>query len=105
MYSVNTFQNNFICIYSTGVVLQDLPVTQQCLGCICEAISGCNTTNICAGKTFFHFSRKKSKEQQCFRKLPVNVYSQGALMTSIDFLSFDLRFFILNNKIANTFFF
>ncbi|KAL1494955.1 hypothetical protein ABEB36_010455 [Hypothenemus hampei] len=27
----------------------DLPVTQQCLGCICEAISGCNTTNTCSG--------------------------------------------------------
>lgn len=27
----------------------DLPVTQQCLGCICEAISGCNTTNTCTG--------------------------------------------------------
>ncbi|CAH1183054.1 unnamed protein product [Ceutorhynchus assimilis] len=27
----------------------DLPVTQQCLGCICEAISGCNTTNVCSG--------------------------------------------------------
>lgn len=27
----------------------NLPVTQQCLGCICEAISGCNTTNSCSG--------------------------------------------------------
>nr|QPG92858.1 lysi [Lasioderma serricorne] len=27
----------------------DLPVTQSCLGCICEAISGCNTTVTCAG--------------------------------------------------------
>ncbi|XP_050308861.1 lysozyme-like [Anthonomus grandis grandis] len=27
----------------------DLPVTQQCLGCICEAISGCNTTAVCSG--------------------------------------------------------
>lgn len=27
----------------------DLPVTQACLGCICEAISGCNTTQVCSG--------------------------------------------------------
>ncbi|XP_017782892.1 PREDICTED: lysozyme-like [Nicrophorus vespilloides] len=25
------------------------PVNQKCLGCICEAISGCNATQICAG--------------------------------------------------------
>lgn len=28
---------------------QDSPVTQTCLGCICEAISGCNRTTTCAG--------------------------------------------------------
>ncbi|KYB26179.1 lysozyme [Tribolium castaneum] len=27
----------------------DLPVTQQCLGCICEAISSCDTSGSCAG--------------------------------------------------------
>ncbi|XP_031622100.1 lysozyme-like [Contarinia nasturtii] len=26
------------------------PVTQTCLGCICEAISGCNRTAICTGE-------------------------------------------------------
>ncbi|ENN71209.1 lysozyme [Dendroctonus ponderosae] len=35
--------------FFTAVSADDLPVTQQCLGCICEAISGCNTTNICSG--------------------------------------------------------
>lgn len=25
------------------------PVTQTCLGCICEAISGCNRTTLCTG--------------------------------------------------------
>lgn len=28
---------------------QDAPVTQTCLGCICEAISGCNRTSTCTG--------------------------------------------------------
>lgn len=28
---------------------QESPVTQTCLGCICEAISGCNRTSTCAG--------------------------------------------------------
>lgn len=28
---------------------QESPVTQTCLGCICEAISGCNRTTTCAG--------------------------------------------------------
>ncbi|XP_055319149.1 lysozyme 3-like [Sitodiplosis mosellana] len=28
---------------------QDQPVTQTCLGCICEAISNCNRTAICNG--------------------------------------------------------
>lgn len=28
---------------------RDAPVTQTCLGCICEAISGCNRTTTCAG--------------------------------------------------------
>ncbi|CAH0563640.1 unnamed protein product [Brassicogethes aeneus] len=28
---------------------EDLPVTQQCLGCICHASSGCNTTSSCGG--------------------------------------------------------
>ncbi|XP_057665005.1 lysozyme-like [Diorhabda carinulata] len=32
-----------------GVVSQDLPVTQVCLGCICEAISRCNTSSVCSG--------------------------------------------------------
>ncbi|XP_066159224.1 lysozyme-like [Euwallacea fornicatus] len=32
-----------------GIFADELPVTQQCLGCICEAISGCNTTNTCLG--------------------------------------------------------
>lgn len=31
---------------STGHVL-DKPVTELCLNCICEAISGCNATSIC----------------------------------------------------------
>ncbi|XP_074031979.1 lysozyme [Leptinotarsa decemlineata] len=35
--------------YSVGIISQDLPVTQQCLGCICEAISACNTSRICSG--------------------------------------------------------
>lgn len=45
----------FVCINVNLLVLisaifaDDLPVTQQCLGCICEAISGCNTTNVCTG--------------------------------------------------------
>ena len=26
-----------------------LPLTPKCLGCICEAISGCNTTRMCSG--------------------------------------------------------
>lgn len=35
--------------FFSAVSADDLPVTQQCLGCICEAISGCNTTNVCSG--------------------------------------------------------
>uniref|UniRef100_A0A6P7G3V8 lysozyme n=1 Tax=Diabrotica virgifera virgifera TaxID=50390 RepID=A0A6P7G3V8_DIAVI len=29
---------------------QQLPVTQACLGCICEAISNCNVTSGCSGE-------------------------------------------------------
>ncbi|KAK9887982.1 hypothetical protein WA026_000273 [Henosepilachna vigintioctopunctata] len=32
-----------------GVLSQDLPVTQQCLGCICEASSSCDISGQCAG--------------------------------------------------------
>lgn len=42
--------NNLICI--AGAFAQDyskLPVTQACLGCICEAASGCDTTQKCGG--------------------------------------------------------
>lgn len=33
------------CSFSEG----EAPVTQTCLGCICEAISGCNRTAQCSG--------------------------------------------------------
>ncbi|CAH1108297.1 unnamed protein product [Psylliodes chrysocephalus] len=35
--------------YFKDVTSQELPVNQACLGCICEAISACNTTSICSG--------------------------------------------------------
>ncbi|KAF2881208.1 hypothetical protein ILUMI_24973 [Ignelater luminosus] len=34
----------------------DLPVSQPCLGCICEAISGCNVTRGCVGDICGPFS-------------------------------------------------
>ncbi|KAI9576759.1 lysozyme-like isoform X1 [Glossina fuscipes] len=33
----------------SSVTAQEKPVTDICLGCICEAISGCNQTAICSG--------------------------------------------------------
>ncbi|KAK4874162.1 hypothetical protein RN001_013522 [Aquatica leii] len=38
--------------YFINISTQDkpnLPLTPKCLGCICEAISGCNTTRMCSG--------------------------------------------------------
>ncbi|RZB39669.1 uncharacterized protein BDFB_012479, partial [Asbolus verrucosus] len=35
--------------FSGVIAQQNLPVNQQCLGCICEAISSCDTSNQCAG--------------------------------------------------------
>lgn len=35
--------------YSLFSGAQDSPVTQTCLGCICEASSGCNRTTTCNG--------------------------------------------------------
>nr|ALM25917.1 i-type lysozyme 2 [Harmonia axyridis] len=32
-----------------GVFSDDLPVTQQCLGCLCEASSNCDISGNCAG--------------------------------------------------------
>ncbi|ALC42100.1 CG6426 [Drosophila busckii] len=49
--------NKLSCTLAIGALLclglvvliqaQDKPVTDVCLGCICEAISGCNQTNYC----------------------------------------------------------
>ncbi|XP_055855624.1 lysozyme-like [Episyrphus balteatus] len=52
--------SNFICMMVaiaalvivglfTPAMSQDRPVTDVCLGCICEAISGCNQTKTCNG--------------------------------------------------------
>lgn len=48
--SIYQLNYNFF-FYFTGVKSQydNLPVTQSCLGCICEAISGCNVTSTCSG--------------------------------------------------------
>ncbi|XP_044759553.1 lysozyme-like [Coccinella septempunctata] len=32
-----------------GAISEDLPVTQQCLGCLCEASSNCDISGQCAG--------------------------------------------------------
>ncbi|XP_073846675.1 lysozyme-like [Musca autumnalis] len=39
-----------VCLAMFAITLaQEKPVTDICLGCICEASSGCNQTNYCAG--------------------------------------------------------
>ncbi|KAH0820013.1 hypothetical protein GEV33_002777 [Tenebrio molitor] len=43
------YQNDFPQDVSVGPADQNLPVTQQCLGCICEAISSCDTSGSCSG--------------------------------------------------------
>ncbi|KAL3272421.1 hypothetical protein HHI36_013903 [Cryptolaemus montrouzieri] len=35
----------------SGILCQEQPVTQQCLGCICEASSNCETNGRCDGDT------------------------------------------------------
>ncbi|CAH1116320.1 unnamed protein product [Phaedon cochleariae] len=44
------------CYFTSGVLTQDIPVSQQCLGCICEAASSCNITEHCSGKVCGPFS-------------------------------------------------
>ncbi|KRT81212.1 hypothetical protein AMK59_6095 [Oryctes borbonicus] len=41
-----------VTLYFHGAHTQydNLPVTQSCLGCICEGISGCNVTSTCQGE-------------------------------------------------------
>ncbi|XP_075167291.1 lysozyme-like [Haematobia irritans] len=38
-----------LAMFAMTIAQQDKPVTDICLGCICEAISGCNQTNFCQG--------------------------------------------------------
>lgn len=50
VFEVFIFPKNLKLQYFPAVYGQsDLPVTQQCLGCICEAISSCDTSGSCAG--------------------------------------------------------
>ncbi|XP_063904459.1 lysozyme-like [Zophobas morio] len=35
--------------FTAATAQQNLPVNQQCLGCICEAISSCDTSDGCSG--------------------------------------------------------
>lgn len=46
--TINTHHIVFIMLFLPSVTSStDKPVTDVCLGCICEAISGCNQTRFC----------------------------------------------------------
>lgn len=44
-----TLEFNCIILLTLGSPDENKPVTDVCLGCICEAVSGCNRTLSCAG--------------------------------------------------------
>lgn len=46
--ATNTMISTIYCLHSAHAGQQQ-PVTEICLGCICEAISGCNQTLTCGG--------------------------------------------------------
>lgn len=46
---INDYMFLFLLVLLSVSGGQESPVTQTCLGCICEAISGCNRTTTCAG--------------------------------------------------------
>ncbi|CAH1972053.1 unnamed protein product [Acanthoscelides obtectus] len=48
-YAKTAFSALAVYFTITLVMSQDLPVNQQCLGCICEGISACNTSSTCDG--------------------------------------------------------
>nr|XP_022916282.1 lysozyme-like [Onthophagus taurus] len=49
MYTQIVCLATILIIGVTSQNYENLPVTQSCLGCICEGISGCNVTSSCSG--------------------------------------------------------